>query len=629
MEESRMDRWMSVFVRFLITAASAGLSVVEMYTAYFGVLPGMRQVAMHMGFVLSIGFLVHQPFKKKATLFTFLNILCAALMIISMLYIYINNKEILRRLPQIDEVTNVQLVFGIITLLLILELTRRTLGWALPVIAILFIIYAFTGQYFSGVLYYKGVTLPRFIEQMYLTFTGIFGEPITISATYVFLFVLFGSFLDASGAGTFFMEFSKSLVGKYRGGPGLMAVVSSALMGTISGSAIANVATTGVFTIPLMKKTGYEKNFAGAVEAVASTGGQILPPVMGAGAFIMAEYVGIPYKDVIMAALIPAVLYFFTVFIQVYFEARRLDLPGTQENEIRKTGSVIRESGYLALPLLAIIIMLVSGYSAMRAGFWGVLLIIAVSAFKKETRMGIKKIYKAMEGAAMSIISVASACCCAGIIICVIRITGLGLKFSSAIMSLSGGNLALALVLTMLSSLILGMGLPTTASYIIQATLTAPALINMGLLPIQAHLFVFYFACIAVITPPVALAAYTAAPICGGNAVTVGIKAFQLGLAAFIVPFAFAYGPQLLLIGTAGDVLLAVVTSLIGCTALAMALSGWGYGKIPIILRGMMFIAALCMVIPGMKSDLIGGALILIFAVVQISAAKCNRESAT
>ena len=623
-----MDKGMSVFIKYFVMVASIGLCLVEMYTAYFGVLPGMRQAAMHVAFVLSTGFLIHQPFKKSYTFTTFMNIVCALLIIVCMGYIFVNNTSILRRLPQIDPVTDVQLILGAISILLIMEITRRTLGWALPTIALIFIIYAFTGQYFSGILYYQGITFPRFVEQMYLTFQGIFGEPITISATYVFLFVLFGSFLDVSGAGSFFMEFSKSLVGKYRGGPGLMAVVSSALMGTISGSAIANVATTGVFTIPLMKRTGYEKNFAGAVEAVASTGGQILPPVMGAGAFIMAEYVGITYRDVIIAAAVPAILYFFSVFMQVLFEARRLNLPGTPANEIKRTRDVLKESGYLAIPLIIMIVMLVSGYSAMRAGFWGVILIIIVSTVKKETRMDLKKIYQAMESATKGIISVASACCCAGLIICVIRITGLGLKFSSAVMSLSGGNMVLALILTMISSLVLGMGLPTTASYIIQATLTAPALINMGLLPIQAHLFVFYFACMAVITPPVALAAYTAAPICEGNAVTVGIKAFRLGLAAFIVPFAFAFGPQLLMIGEPLGIIQAIVTSLIGCTVLAMALTGWGFGKITMLFRVVLFIAALCMVVPGTASDLAGVGLIVVFAAVQAMKNKKDEKAA-
>lgn len=603
--------------KYYLIFVSIGLCLFQMYTAFYGVLPGMRQVVVHMAFTLSTGFILYQSFKKDRAIYRIANIVFALLIVISMIYIYLNNDAILSRLIQIDQVTTIQLILGIITVLLILEVTRRVLGWALPTIALIFIIYAFIAPQFSGVLYFQGVTLERFIEQLFLTTNGIFGEPIAISATYVFLFVLFGSFLDASGAGEFFMEVSKSLVGKLRGGPGLMAVVSSALMGTISGSAVANVATTGVFTIPLMKKTGYKNEYSGAVEAVASAGGQILPPVMGAGAFILAEYVGIAYSEVIKAAIIPALLYFFCVFMQVFLEARKLDLPSTPKNEIRKVSDVLKEQGYLSIPLIVLIYMLVSGYSAMRAGLMGVLMIIVVSSFKKRTRMGFKKIYGAFESATRSIVPVASACACAGIIICVVRLSGIGLKFSSAIVSLSGGNLLFALILTMLSSLVLGMGLPTTAAYIIQATLTAPALIEMGLLPIQAHLFVFYFACMAVITPPVALAAYTAAPICGGNPFKVGVIAFRLGLAAFIVPFAFAYGPELLLLGSSTNIVLAVITSIIGCLALATGLTGWFGSDANFLLRLIAIAGAIFMIIPGIKSDIIGILLILAFVVFQ------------
>jgi TRAP transporter 4TM/12TM fusion protein len=457
---------------------------------------------------------------------------------------------------------------------------------------------------------------------VYLTFNGFFGEPMAISATYVFMFVLFGAFLERSGGGGFFMEISKSLVGRFRGGPGLMAVIGSALMGTISGSAVANVATVGVLTIPMMKKVGYEKNYAGAVEAVASTGGQIMPPVMGAGAFIMAEYVGIPYTQVAKHALIPALLYFFAVFLQVYFYARRHELPGIPPGEIHKASTIMKESGYLALPLLIIIGLMVTGTSPMRAGFWGVVSCVACSYLNKKTAMSPRKILEAIQSAANGIIPVAAACACAGIIIAVIRFTGLGLKFSSAITALSQGSLILAMVLTMFSSLVLGMGLPTTASYIIQSALTAPALITMGLMPIQAHLFIFYFACIAVITPPVALAAFTAAPIAEGNAVTVGVKAFLLGLASFIVPYMFAFGPGLLLIGNGLEITQAIITSLIGVACLAVGLSGWlGCNASPLV-RVVFFAAALGLMMQGTLSDFAGFACIAVGVLLQFAAAR-------
>lgn len=607
-------------VKLTVTVLSLGLVAFQMYTAVFGTGPGLIQPGVHFFFVAMIGFLTSQMFETRTRLDGILNVILACLVGVSMMYVVIDNDEILMRLPQVDDVTLLQLGLGIIGYLTVLELTRRKLGWALPVIALVFTAYAFAGPLFSGVLYYKGVSLPRFIEQVYLTFNGFFGEPMAISATYVFMFVMFGAFLEHSGAGEFFMDIAKSLVGKVRGGPGLMAVIASALMGTISGSAVANVATTGVLTIPMMKKVGYEKNFAGAVESVASSGGQIMPPIMGAGAFIMAEYVGVPYTEIAKHALVPALLYFFAVFLQVYFYARKHELPGIPPEEIRKPMIVMRESGHLALPLVIIIALMVTGTSPMRAGFWGIVSCIAASYLSKRTAMTPKKILEAIQGAANGIIPVAAACACAGIIIAVIRFTGLGLKFSSAITALSHGSLLLAMVLTMFSSLILGMGLPTTASYIIQSALTAPALIAMGLMPIQAHLFIFYFACMAVITPPVALAAFTAAPIAGGNAVTIGVKAFLLGLTSFIVPYMFAFGPGLLLIGDWLDITQAVFSSFVGVACLAVGVSGWLGCNTNIAARAVFFAASLGLMMQGTVSDLAGLALIAVGLMLQLTA---------
>lgn len=614
----------------VVLALSIFLCLFEMYTAYFGVLEGLRQNAAHLGIVACIGFLSTQPFKKRTVWTELLNYVFAAMIFATMAYIFVNNRVVLYRVPMVTPVTTLQLILGIAAIVLTLILCRRTIGFALPIIACVFLTYAFLGKYFTGFLFFRGLTLDRVVEQIYLTFAGLFGEPMTISATYVFIFILFGSCLDNMGTGKFLMDISKSLVGRFRGGPGLMAVVSSALMGTISGSAVANVATTGVFTIPLMKKTGYEKNYAGAVEAVASSGGQIMPPVMGAGAFLMAEYLGCTYKEIMIAAIIPAVLYFLCVFIQVYLEARKCGLSGVPADEIKKPMEVLMDSGYMVIPLVMVIIMLVNGYSPMKSGFWGILATIVVATFKPQTRANLlKKIHKAMQSAAKSAIGVCSACACAGIVICILNQTGLGLKFSSAILSLSRGNLIVALVLAMLSSLVLGMGLPTTASYVIQATLVAPALVKLGLLPIQAHLFVFYFACVATITPPVALAAYAAAPICGGSALKVGVKAFKLGLAAFIVPYAFAFSPALLIEGEVLQVLLACVSAIVGCTALAITITGWLGDKLNFVFRVILFGGALCLIHTGNTTDVIGyGLLIAIIAIQLYLARKHNAAKA-
>ncbi|MGE4354080.1 MAG: TRAP transporter permease [Oscillospiraceae bacterium] len=612
----------------IIIILSILLCLFEIYTAYFGVLQGLQQNAMHLGFVAAIGFFSTQPFKEKTTAGVVLNYIFAVLIMASMLYVVINNRSILYRVAMVTKVENIQLILGTLATVLVLILCRRTIGWALPVIACIFIAYSFLGQYMDGILFHKGIRFDRLVEQLYLTFAGLFGEPMTVSATYVFMFIFFGCCLDSMGTGEFLMSISKSLVGKYRGGPALMSVFSSALMGTISGSAVANVATTGVFTIPLMKRIGYDKNYAGAVEAVSSSGGQIMPPVMGAGAFLMAEYLGCSYSEILKAAIIPAALYFLCVFLQVYLEARKRSIPGVPAEEIKKPMLVIRDSGYMVLPLIMIIIMLVRGYSPMRAAFWGVLGTVFVACFKKKTRENLpKKILKAMTSAAKSAIGVCSACACAGIVICVLKQTGIGLKFSSAIVSLSSGSLLLALILAMLSSLLLGMGLPTTASYVIQATLVAPALITMGLLPIQAHLFVFYFACMACITPPVALAAYTAAPIADGNAMKIGSKAFKLGLAAFIVPYAFAFSPAILIEGSTEAIIFACLSAIIGCCALAIALTGWFAEQMNVITRVLMLSGALCMIHTGNNTDIVGYFLFAVLIVYQLLKSRQHRRT--
>ena len=615
MQKSKYDQTLEIAVK----ALGIAMALFHLYTAFFGVLTGTMQTATHLLFIGLIYLLAYKPKNEKSiTLVRVSNIIFALALFISLFYNIIDNKAIMSRMMQVDPVTNLQLILGIVLLVCVLELTRRTLGLALPIIALVFIVYAFTAKYMGGVLYYKGISAPRFIEQMYLMFNGVFGEALNISATFVVLFCLFGSFLEVSGGGQFFLDLSKCVVGRFRGGPGMMATISAALMGTISGSAIANVAATGVFTIPFMKKSGYKNEFAGAVSAVASTGGMIMPPVMGAGAFIMSEYLGISYGQICIYAMIPAILYYFSVFLQVYLEARRLNLKGVPKEEIEPAGKVLKRSGHLLIPLVVIIYFLFAGYSAMRAGLYGIIAVFVVSFFKKETRMGPKKLVKALVGGSRSAIAVASACACAGIVIGVVRFSGLALKFSSAIMSLSGGNLMFALVLTMIASIILGMGIPPTAAYVLQAALTVPALVQMGISPVQAHLFIFYFSCMAGITPPVAICAYTAAPICGGSPTKVGYQAFRLALASFIVPYIFAYDSGLLLIGSAGSIILAIVTTMIGSALLAVTVIGWLKYPIKIYLRATLLVAAILLMIPGWQTDVIGLAIAVIAMAIHL-----------
>ncbi|POP32769.1 C4-dicarboxylate ABC transporter [Lactonifactor longoviformis] len=599
----RYDRICKVSIQIL----GAAMAFFHLYTALMGTLTGTCQTAVHLLFIGLIYYLGYQSKNERwKTVTRIFNLVFAAGMAASLGYNILANKKLMMRMMQVDKVTTLQVILGIILIVSVLELTRRCLGMAMPIIALIFILYAFTAKYMSGVLYFKGIGLDRFVEQMYLTFQGVFGEALNSSATFVVMFCLFGSFLQVSGGGQFFLDISKSAVGRFRGGPGMMTVISCALMGTISGSAIANVAATGVFTIPFMKKGGYEKNFAGAVASVASTGGMILPPVMGAGAFIMSEYLGISYARICLYALVPALLYFFAVFLQVYLEARRLNLSGVPREEIEPALSVMKRAGYLLIPLLVIIYFLCAGYSAMRAAFYGIISIIIVSFFRRETRMTPKKCLEAMVLGSKSCISVATACASAGIIIGVLRFTGLGLKFTSAVVSISGGNLMVALILTMIASIILGMGIPPTAAYVMQAALTAPALVQMGLEPIQAHLFIFYFSCMAGITPPVAICAYTAAPIAEGNPGKVGFQAFRLALSSFIVPYVFAYGTGILLVGNIVDIILAVCTTLIGIAILSVAVSGWLKYPIKAYLRVPLFGAAVLMMVQGVTTDLVG-----------------------
>lgn len=591
------------------------MSLFHLYTAYSGSLTGTRQTATHLLFVALIFMLPYKSDKPKHKWPVRISnwIICAGFLS-SLLYNIINNETLMKRMMQVDPVTPIQLVLGIVLIVSLLVLTKRSLGWAMPIIAVVFIIYAFTAKYMSGVLYYKGMSVSRFVEQMYLMFQGIFGEALNSSATFIVLFCVFGSFLQISGGGQFFMDFSKSIVGRFRGGPGMMTVFSCALMGTISGSAIANTAATGVFTIPFMRKCGYEKTFAGATVAVAASGAMIMPPVMGAGAFVMSEYMGISYGEICKFALVPAILFYLAVFIQTYLEARKHNLNGIPAEEIEPLGSVVKRGGHLAIPLFVIVGFLVAGYSAMRAGLYGIVAVFVVSFFRKDTRMTPKKLFEALNLGAKSSISVAVACACAGIIIGVLRLTGLGLKFTSAIMSISGGNVLIALILTMVASIILGMGIPPTAVYVMQAALTAPALVQLGLEPIQAHLFIFYFSCMAGITPPVAICAYTAAPMCDSNPAKVGYKAFALALSSFVVPYVFAFGTGILLIGSPMEIILSIITCILGIIMVAIGVVGWLGREMHIVIRGLIIISALFLMFQGNISDIIGlvaGALVI------------------
>lgn len=594
-------------IKFLL---AIGLSLFSLYTAAFGSYTSMIQGSIHLLFILPLVFL-NFPFNKKNL--SIADIILAILGFMAAGYMFINYNEITMRYGTVN---TTDLIFGILAVVLVLEATRRTAGLALSLLAVIFILYAFTGTYLPGILGHQDYTLNQIIYQVYMTGEGIFGVPLTVAATVIVLYVLFGAFLDKSGGGMFFIDLANSLTGSLRGGPAKVAVVSSGLMGSISGSAVANVATTGAFTIPLMKKMGYAPYVAGAIEAVASTGGQIMPPVMGAVAFIMAEYTQIPYIEVIKYAVIPAFLYYFSVYWMVHLEAMKSEIKGLSKEERPQLVEVLKSKGHLLLPLIVLVYLLIKGYSPMLTGFYSIVFTIIIGAVRKETRLSLKNAVLALEDGAKSMLIISAACACAGIIIAIVTLTGIVANFSSILVDMAGGNVLFLSVLTAVASLIMGMGLPTAACYILLATMIAPALINLGVSVIAAHLFILYFGCISVITPPLALAAYTGAGIAGANINKTGFTAFKFGIAAYIVPFMFIFGPSLLWDGSIWEIITTIITSLVGITLLACGVQGWMLRKANVVERLFLIAAALCLIKPGLLTDGIGlllGFSILVF----------------
>ncbi|WP_264844266.1 TRAP transporter permease [Caldinitratiruptor microaerophilus] len=533
------------------------------------------------------------------------------LSIASIGYLFVNYEYVVNRIYYVDPLRLGDKVFGAILVLVVLEAARRTTGLVLPVTAAVFLLYALTGPYLPGILKHPGFSVEILLDQLYLTTEGIFGIPLGVSATYVIVFVVFGAFLDKSGVGQFFTDFATAITGGSRGGPGKVSVVSSSLFGTISGSAVANVMVDGWLTIPLMKRAGFRPPFAAAVEATASTGGQIMPPVMGAAAFVMAEFLGIPYIQVAKHALIPALLYYVALFFSIHFEALRSDLKGVPREEVPRLRDVILSRGHLFLPVILILALMVAGFTATYAALWATASVLVLSWLRRDTRMGVRSILEALESGARNTLAVAATCAAAGIIIGVIALTGLGLRFTSLVLGIAGQHLLPALVLTMVAGLILGMGMPTTPAYIVQAALLIPALVKMGVHPVAAHLFVIYFAAISAITPPVALAVYAAAGIGKARFWDAGIEAVKVGAAGFIVPYMFVFGPALLFLGSPGQIAWALVTATTGSVALAAALRGYLFRPATWLERVLLGAAAFLLIDQGLVTDAVGFGLLL------------------
>ena len=613
----------------LVSLIAIAMSCFHFYTSGFGLLLAQKQGAVHLAFTLCLVFLLYPATSKqsKTSGIPFYDFILGAVGVASAMYLVVFFNDLTTRagLP-----TQTDLIMGFLLIVTLLEATRRISNPVLPCLAIVALLYCYVGRSLPDMIAHRGFSIPRIVNHMYLGTEGIFGTPLEVSSTFVFMFILFGVVLEKTGLGKFIIDLSMALAGWSTGGPAKVAVVSSGLMGTVSGSSVANVCTTGMFTIPLMKSVGYEPHFAGAVEAVASTGGQIMPPVMGAGAFIMAQFLGVPYIEVALAAVVPALLYYFAVMVQVHFEATRLGLKGIPWSQLPPLWPLLRSKGFLLIPLVAIIYFLLAGFTPLRAAFNGILVSFVLSWLNKETRLTPPRIMEAFETGARGAIGVACACATVGMVVGMGTLTGLALRIANAIVTLAGGSKILTLFYTMLASIVLGTGLPTTANFIVTSTMAAPALFKLGVPAKAAYMFVFYFGIAADLTPPVALAAYAGSGIAGSDPMKTGVTAFKLALAGFLVPYVYVYNPMLLFIDVVPlEMIQAIFTALLGVFLLAMATIGFYKAHLPWYLRITAFAGALGLLIPGTVSDLAGlGVLVLIFFIQTAKAKSLAKKKA-
>lgn len=576
----------------------------HLYTAGRGPFSAMDQRVIHLTFGLVLVFLnkpIHTGVEGVWRLF---DVLLALVALAVGGYLYLYSADIAFRL---GIASTADLVAGAALILLLLEATRRVLGWPLPLIAGIAILYGFFGDKLPGILAHSGFGADRLISHLSLTTEGIFTVPLGVSATVVVIFIIFATFLNATGAGQYFIDLVMSYFGRSKGAPAKSAVVGSAMMGTLSGSVIANVMGTGSFTIPLMKRSGYRPTVAAAVEACTSTGGQIMPPVMGAAAFIIAEFLRVPYLDVIKAAIIPAVLFYVALFAYVHLEAARSGLKGLPEEEIREYRDRRQGKHYLITPLLALVgMMTLLNWSPTRSAFFAILLTLAIGFIQKTGRISLTKLIDIFRQAGMTMLEVVTACATAGIIIGVLSLTGLGLQLSSVLTSLAGGSLPILLVLTMIVSLVLGMGLTTTACYVILAVLVAPAMIKMGIDPMAAHMFVFFFGMYSFITPPVSLGAFAAAGIAGSSPMATGYLAWKIALPGFILPFIFVFYPAMLMKGSWPEILSVAATGLVGVLFASTALVGFLRRNLNLLERGALITAGILLIHGGLVTDVLG-----------------------
>ena len=593
---------------YIVLVAS---STIFLYTAGFGLLSSLTQRSLHWTFMAAAVFLT-RPLRKKGP--SFIDWILAGLAAASGIYVLVvwPDRMLMTSAPPLAD-----LVMAGLTLFVLLVALWRTVGWGLTLTVAFFLVYAVWGYVFPGFLGHSGVRLPRLLSFLYLTTEGIFGIPLGISATFIIVFVIFGAFLNAFGGGQWFVDLSYALAGRFRGGPAKTAILASGLMGMISGAPVANVATTGTFTIPLMKRVGYSPAAAGAIEAVASTGGMFLPPVMGAGAFIMAQYLNVSYLVIATAAIVPAVLYYAALMLTADARAVSRGLKGLPASELPSIRDTLIKRGYNGAALTFLIVTIVIGWSPLKAAFWSVIVATAVALLVPGKRPSLKTIGNALYNGSKQTIPIAMACAGAGVIVGVLGVTGLGTKVAGGLVALSGGNVLIALAMTMVSAIILGAGMPVTAVYIILAATLVQPLTVLGITPLAAHLFIFMFAAVAGLTPPVAITSYTAAGIAGSDPNRTALIGFRFGLPGFIIPFMFVFAPALILRGTPAQVILAVTTATIGIACLVAAFEQYVIVRWRTVPRVLLGAAALFSLKPGWSTDVIGIALILVAIVAQ------------
>jgi TRAP transporter 4TM/12TM fusion protein len=595
------------FLALSIVSLSAALSMYHLYLAYVGLVDAYTFRSTHLSFILVIAVLFkplgRASWKAPYNWFSVIDFAIIAIVVIVQAYILYDIDAYVFRGGNLNE-WDIRL--GTAMILIVLEVTRRMVGWTLVAIAGFFLLHACFSDHFFWIFYGPPTEWEGIVDYIFMRENGIYGVPTMVMATYIFLFILFGAILLESGGGRIFINLALALTAGRKGGPAKAAILASTLMGTISGASVANVVMTGTFTIPLMKRIGYRPQFAGAVEACASGGGQIIPPVMGAAAFIIAEFLAMPYLKVCLAAIFPSLLYMFSIFVMVHFEAGKYNLPTMRKEDMPSVKAQLKEGGHLFLSVLVILGLLAAGFTPMFAAFWAIISLFILSCLRKETRMTPIRILNFLENGTLKALPVSLSCACAGMVIGAIFVSGFGLKFTGLVVSIADGRLWVALILTMFACLILGMGLMTVAVYITVAALVVPALITMGVTPIAAHFFAFYFGLVCNITPPVAIAAYAAAGIAGSNPMKTGFEAMRLGISKYVLPFVFIFSPGLLFEGPWFEVIRSFAAATIGIFAVTLVTEGWFFDRIRWPIRTLYLIPSFLLFLPDPLYNLVG-----------------------